>query len=397
MPGPQPLPRTPPGMVTGYRDPSGTVTGRVIADVSPKILMWEPNATPLCTFAGAVRGKRKATQYRYESFEKEPYPREATVSADATSGATSIVLSAGQGARFAKWYLLQNRRTRELVLVSSVSTDTLTVTRGAGGLSAAMVAGDTLEYLNSAYEDGSGLGTLKSTQETNVYNYTQIIRTPYGFTGRQEATEMYGGRDPMTERRSQAIEHKKHIEYMMFFGQRAALTGTNNFVQSMSGGLEYFIKTNVWDLGSAEPTERAMVEFLEFAMKYGDGGNQGGSEKKYLFCSRRWLTVINGWVKDRLEYRPIDKRIGFNAGFFDTPHGTIGLLPVNIFNGENAALAFLVDMNHVRYVYLQGRDTQLLDNRQAPDIDGSVEEYRSDVGVEVTLEASHGLIRGLPL
>jgi hypothetical protein len=42
---------------------------------------------------------------------------------------------------------------------------------------------------------------------------------------------------------------------------------------------------------------------------------------------------------------------------------------------------------------MQDRDTQVLENRQGPGIDGISEEIRSDVGCEVTLEASCALIK----
>ena len=394
-----PIPRTAPGMVTGFRDPSQMASGRVIADVSNRMLFWEPNATPLCTLTAAIRAKRKVHQYRYDWFEQEPYPRESTVSAASVAGSATVVVSAGQGSRIAKHYVLKNLRTMEEILVTGISTDTLTVDRAIGGVNSAdMAAGDTLLWLFTAYEDGSGAGTMKTVVDAGIYNFTQIIRTPFGFTGRQENTDYYAGSDVANTRRAMSIEHKKHIEFMMFFGQRHTRTGANGFVQSFSGGLEHFIQSNIWDLGGNPPTEDAAIEVMEYHMKYGEGGNlsRGGDATKMLFASPRWMTYINSWVKDRVQYRPVDKRIGLVAGYFDTAHGTIALMKAPMFVGALSEFAFLVDPNHIRYVYHQGRDTKLIDNIQANDVDGSEEEYRSDVGVEVGVEGAHAIWRGLP-
>ena len=50
------------------------------------------------------------------------------------------------------------------------------------------------------------------------------------------------------------------------------------------------------------------------------------------------------------------------------------------------------DVN-TRNVYMNERDTKLLENRQSPGIDGTSEEYLTDCGVQVELEASHAIIK----
>ena len=86
------------------------------------------------------------------------------------------------------------------------------------------------------------------------------------------------------------------------------MTGTH--IRSMSGGLEYFIKSNYWNLAGKRPTERAFVEFLEEAMRWGKGGRQNGSGVKWLFHSARWGTEIEFWAKDRLEMKTLEKVMG---------------------------------------------------------------------------------------
>ena len=57
--------------------------------------------------------------------------------------------------------------------------------------------------------------------------------------------------------------------------------------------------------------------------------------------------------------------------------------------------AFLLDLNHIRYVYMRGRDTKLYVDRQANDIDGKTNEYLSDCGVQVNFEHAHAALFGL--
>ena len=389
--------RTQPTMVTDERDYIQTTSQRIIADVKNKIVMWEPESAPLTVFTKRLGRTREVSQYSYDVLEKEPQPRLVTVSGAQTSVDTAIELVAGQGARVAKYYVLRNQRSNEVIWVSSLATDTLTVTRAIGGFADTMVDGDVLEIMGSAYEDGSSKGTLKSIKETRTYNLTQIIRTPFGFTGRQSVTGLYGGRDPMTERKVQAIEHRKSIEYFMFFGQRQDNTGPNNRKLSFMGGINFFLQSNIWNCGGNEPTERQFVEFLEYAMRWGDGGNVFGSGTKILFASPRWQTIIESYGRDKIRYEQGETTLGLKIGRYQSVHGEILIVRQPLFVGKDAQYAFLVDPNHVRYVHHVDRDTKLIENIQANDVDGFEEEYISDVSIEVEIEGAHARIEGIPV
>lgn len=387
--------RIAPTMVSGTRGPENQNTARVVVDMQDDILLYQPEATPLLTLTGRMRNKREAVNARYEWLEKDEFPRSLDVTAAADSDDTAISVVAGQEARVFTGAVVINLRTGENILVNATPTSGSlgTVVRGIGGGAADIVVGDKLLYAFNAYEDGAGLGALKSVQEFNEYNYTQIIRTPFGFTGRDLQTELYGGRDEMTETKWQAIEHKKSIEYAMGFGKRDSITGTH--VKTFTRGVDSFIVTNRWNVEGVALTERAFVDFLEVAMKWGKGGNQNGSGTKYLLCSSRWLTEINSWVNDRLRYKPIDESIGFSAMEYASPHGNIELLRWPLLDYFHPDRAFLLDMNHIRYVYMRGRDTKLYVDRQANDIDGKTNEYLTDCGVQVNFEHAHAALFGL--
>lgn len=390
-----PQPRTAPTLVSGTRGPENQNTARVVVDMEDEILLYQPEATPLLTLTGRMRKKREAVNARFEWLEKDEYPRSLEVTATADSDDTAISVVAGHDARVFTGAVVINLRTGENILVNATPTSGSlgTVVRGIGGGAADIVIGDRLLYAFNAYEDGAGLGTLKSIQEFNEYNYTQIIRTPFGFTGRDLQTELYGGRDEMTETKWQAIEHKKSIEYAMGFGKRELRTPSHQ--QTFTRGVDQWIVSNRWNVEGVTLTERAFVEFLEVGMKWGKGGNQNGSGTKYLLCSSRWLTEINGWVGDRLRYKPIDESIGFSAQEFNSPHGNVELIRWPLLDYYHPDRAFLLDFNHIRYVYMRGRDTKLYIDRQANDVDGKTNEYLSDCGVQVNFEHAHAALFGL--
>lgn len=386
--------RTAPTMITGQRGAEQLNTVRVKPDVADTILMYMPNANPLITLTGFLREKREAVNAQFQWLEKDEQPRTSTVATTIDDVTTTLAVATGTGVRFAANYLIQNLSTGEIMRVTGVTNDNLTVTRGIGGNAAPCTVGDKVLFVSTAFEDGAGIGTLKSIQEFNLYNYTQIHRTPFGFTGRDLETELFGGRDEKTETKAATIEHKKSIEQTFFFGKRSTATGTH--LITTSGGLQYFISTNAWNVSGTPLNKRTFDEFLEQGMKWGMGGNQSrGTGLKYLLCSSRWLTEINSFANDGLRYTVLDDKIGFAAETYQSPHGEVRLMRANVLDYNHRDYAFLLDPNHLKYTYHRGRDTKLLKDRQANDIDGVSNEFLSDVGLEVSFEQAHAVLSGI--
>lgn len=388
--------RTDPTIVAGSRGPEDHVSTRVKIDMKDKILWYAPEATPFLTLTGKVKGKRKAFNYKYEWLEKDQMPRRVVVAGTETAIDTTIAVDDGN--KIAARDVLLNTRTREVILVSSVLSNDLTVVRGIGNESATMAAGDDLIIIGNSYLDDAVSGTPKSITEFSKYNYCQIFRKPFSFTGRDLETELFGGNDKMTETKWQAIEHKRSIEYAMLFGKRdliAAVAGTSHQA-TFTGGLEEAIASNVWDVNGVTLNTRSFNEFLEEGLRWGRGGRlQGGAATKYLLCSSRWLTEINDWADQKLDYRVLDKSIGFAAMEYKSPHGKVMLVSSPLLDEWHPDYAFLVDFNHVDYVFLRNRDTKLLSGREENDRDGEKYEYFSDVGLQVEFEQSHALLKGL--
>lgn len=392
-----PVPRDAPTVVTGDRSFSNTLAGRQKVDMREEIILLQPSAAPLQTLSAKMRQKREVGNYRFDFLEKAALPRQLTVSGAQTSADTSIEVATGHGDRAAQNYVMRNTRTGEQVLVTASASDVLTVVRGIGSTAQAMNDGDVLYFTAAIYSEGSDSGAIKSTKEEGEYNYVETIRTPMGWTGRQMNAKLYGGSDVNTERKFQGIEHKKSMETRFYFGRRHTRTESNGQLRTFTGGLDYFVESNRWDLGGNQLTERAWKDFLEESLRYGNGGYQNGSGVKYLFGSSRWISAINDFVEDKIEYRPMDDVIGFSATEYKSPFGRVMFMHSPILDEMAPDMAFLVDLNHFRYVYFTGRDTHVEKDIQDPGVDGKEEEWISDVGVEITWESSHAILQGLPV
>jgi hypothetical protein len=386
-----PASRTAPSMISGSRGHEQLNAARVVVDMQDDILLFQPEATPLLTLTAKMRRKREAVNPLFEWLEKDEYPRTLEVTAVYDSDDTSISVTAGQEARVYANAVVQNVRTGELILVGATSSGSLSsLTRGIGGGQSNGEVGDKLLFVFNAIEDGADTPAQRSIQEFNLSNRTQIVRTAFGFTGRDLVVELYGGRDEMTETKWQSIEHKRSIEYLMFFGKKHLITGTHQ--QTFSDGLDNRIATNRWNISGTDFTEDAWVAFLEHGMKWGKGGNQNGKGTKYALMSSRWMSELNGIARDRLQYRVLDDQIGFSAMEYVSPHGRVMMLHSPLLDYYHPERCYLVDLNHGRYVYLRGRDTKLYYDRQGNGIDGRINEYISDVGSQWEFEHAHSAL-----
>lgn len=401
-------PRDEATVIDGLRDPSGMVSNRVKFDARDTLVLIEPQSSPFTTLTRAMRGTRVVGQYRYDVFEKDPLPHIVKVNGAQTSGDTTIEVD--DGTKVKKWQLLLNKRTGEVFRVTSISTNDLTVVRQYGGTGpAAMNDGDELVIMGEAREDGVGIGSYISTQERDVFNYTQIHGRGIAWSGRQMNTDMYGGRDPNTERKAQAIIFKQDIEMSAFMGVRDSKTGPNSRLITTSGGLKYFATKNVWNLGGNEPTRQQLMEWVEWMMREGDGGSTYGKGVKWLFCSDRMVTIFEKLAIDAVRYVDPLKgsrtgvgdnarklNVGLRVGMFTTSHGTIMLVKSPIFRKIGPDKSVLVDMEHVRQVTHRGRDMRLLKNQEANDEDLTAEQWFADIGWEITNADAHGWIVNAP-
>lgn len=396
MPDFAPNSRVDPTIIDNYRGPEDHVSNRVVVDMSDRVLLYMPEATPFLTVTGKIKGKRKAFNRKFEWLEKDYKPRKVTATAALDDTGVTLTVSAADGDKLAANDVIKNTRNGDIALVTAEAAGSVTIVRAIGGAGQEGNVGDDWIILGSSYPDNSTLGTMKSITEYPNYNYVQIFRTPFGFTGRDLVTELYGGSDKMTETKWQGVEHKRSIEYSLLYGRRHLIAAAAPVHErTFTGGLEWAINTNLWDVKGVQLTTRAFNEFLEEGLRWGRGGYLQGAGTKYLFCSARWLTEINSWAEQKLEYRVLDKSIGFAAMEYTSPFGRVMLLHAPLLDEYHPDQAFLVDINHVDYTYLRQRDTKLLTGREANDLDGEAYEYFSDVGLQVEFEQSHALLSGL--
>lgn len=408
VPGSEP-PRSP-SVVTGVQGVTNLVSGRIIAEIDEGIVFAEPKAAPLTTaLVLASKGMKKVSQRKFDWIEQDSANRSGDVAATLTAGITTIDVGTGQGSRFSAGDTIRIAETGELARVTSVSTDQLTVVRGVGNSNSgtATTAATTVTRIANASEEGADVGTLKAVQEVIPYNYTQNVRNPFGWTYRQAASSLYGMSNPEKVKKEKLVEHKKEIDRMIMFGRRDNLTGAGGQEITFSGGFDYFITTNVWDLGGTVPTQMQIVDWLSYVMQYGPNGSNSGEASKIAICSKKWITYFESLGIDKVTYQVDlgeafgESTLGFKVKMYSSSHGDIMLVPHPELNREFSDRMYIIDPDLIKLCYHQGGNgapdgrTKLREGLGANGVTAETAEYYSDLGLEFKLEYAHGVVKGL--
>lgn len=378
--------------VQGTRSTGDYGTGRRKYDHSDKLWLVDPDFAVLA-FLTRKLSKRATTDPEYRWFDKESPTRYDAVNYGTgyTAGATSVVVDTGT--LFRAGDVVKVLGTGEQMLVTAVSTNTLTVSRGWGSTAAGTLADDaSVVIIGNANEEGAAIRTSLSSQATKRTNYTQIFREPIDETGTATATEVYAGPQSIAQLRREHLQiHMRDIERSFFFGEpKEDTSGTEP--RRATGGAEYFISTNV--------TTESEVTETEFEGWIKDIFAKGG-DKKMGFASPLVASAINSWAVGKLQMYPKDKTYGIAISKYLSVHGELDFVVEKLFN-ENSTwngMCFALDMSRLSYRYLAGngvnRDTKLLKDRQTAGTDSVKDEYLSEVGFELATEAWHGLLDGV--
>jgi hypothetical protein len=376
-------------MVQGVRNTANITQAKRKIDMAETIALLQPEKTPLITLLKRIKQNSKpAINPRFSWLEDDLGARwDAVNQANETAVGTSVVVD--NGSYFTVGDIVKVPRTEEAMLVTGITTNTLTVTRGYGQTAAALlVDNDPLVIIGNANMEGSGTRTINTTNETEVYNFTQIFKLPFGVTNTENASEMYGGNDLSYQQMKKGIEHAVDMSRTFYFGERKEDT-SGNAPRRTTGGILSFMTENNYDAGGALTESEFDNNIAEVAFRY-------GSSEKLMLSSGRLLSVVNSWGKNKLQINVDAKKYGLNIMDYMTPFGVLHLAYDPLLEGAvYGGYGVVVDLENIKYRPLKGRDTQLETDIQANDEDQRKDQYITEAGIEVKLPKTHAVITGV--
>ena len=357
----------------------GVNSSRRVVDMRDKIFLLEPSAAPL-TLLLAKMGKQVAKNPKFEWIEDEAMPITDTVNGTfTTTTLTSILVD--NGSYFATNSTVQNPATGEVMRVTGVATNTLTVVRGYGSTAEAAIGdGATLIILGGNAAENADAEAARQVKVANKYNYTEIVRTVFGVSNTADKSDFYGGNALAYLHKTRGIDHAKSLELKLLWGERGETDNTTNIVRS-TGGLWDVISTNSKDMSSS--TTLAKID-TQSAIDF-----RYGSKQKALFVPRAVASALTQLGHQSLQIVPESKAFGLKITKMITTNGTYNIIPHDLFVSDYDEVAIVADLDHLVYRFLRDRDTKLRTNIQNPGKDGRVDEYLTEFGLERRLEKCH--------
>ncbi len=168
---------------------------------------------------------------------------------DATSSTTtSSVLVGGttvpvaDGTKFRAGMTLSPTGSDEIILVTAVSSNDLTVTRGFGGTTAvALTSGQVLTIDSVGREENSNVQNDGIFQPDPIENFFQTMDTAVEFSRRALATLQFSGTNDLTFQLSERIRQLTiQMNRALVRGRKASATIGGNAV-TYTGGLRYYL------------------------------------------------------------------------------------------------------------------------------------------------------------
>lgn len=361
---------------------------RVVVDMKDALGYLQPSANPLVVLTKKIN-TQSTHNYKYEWMANNVDVRWVAAGATATANAVTVVLKAGQGANVAVGDLLKLVKSGEVMKVTAVATDTLTVVRTIGGVggAVALAVDDAILIVGNASMQGSGAPSENIAGVTPYFNYTQIFKTAFSVTGTLNKTKLYGEAELARLRRNAGIRHAKSIEYAILFGQKSLdtsgaqpITTTEGIYTTLQGNPNNVTKAK------AAVTTADMMKFCENIFTY-------GSSERTCLCSPDILSWFadNATTKLQFVQSDMDKTFGLNITRYMTPHGVLNLILHPLLVTGYSGIMMALDMGDIAYRPLEGRDTVLKTNIQNNDEDGERDMYITEAGVQIELALKHGI------
>jgi hypothetical protein len=346
-------------------------------DVTDELLLLNPYQTPMTSLIGFGEA---VTQVENVWFEDEMYADETTASASALIDA--VTLAVADGSIFEAKHVI--KVGEELMLVTAVSGNNLTVTRSYAGTTAAAVAsGAKVEFQFVEGVEGADARKSRFKARTRKSNLTQIFDETISISGTAAATSQHGI-DNLYENEKQ----KKQLELALQL-EKAIINGVKyesaDGLTRQMGGLRNFIVTNVFT-GGAVSTEKLNDAFQ--AIFEAGGFATGGNYK--IIVGAKQKRAISNMDADKISIDRLDNGRGQVVDHFV---GDFGAAEILLNNNVGPDEVFVIDVNRLAIKPLQTRQfSHEYLGKKGDYFEGQiVGEYT----IELHQEKAHARLKGL--
>ena len=371
---------------------AGSTLPELAEDVADLIGIISPYETPLLDALGDPL--REAQSTHHEWFEDELLPNRDSVSDGSISDPlTEMDFDVANGGRFRVGDQIQIQGSEELMLLTSVNNDTISVTRGYAGTTAEnIVDGQVINILGNAALEGAAKPQARFTNRVRQGNYTQIFSSTVEVSGTDIAASQLGLADEMDYQKQQRLrELVRDMENTVINGGQPdnSPQGSASVRRSLSGIVQR-LSTNVMHTGdSGFPSGGDLDEQTINLMLRNIWENSNGNVDLIVvngFQKRK----INAFTADSRSYAPSDTKFANVVSIYESDFGVCRIVASRWIPQD--AVLFLYS-SRVNVLPLSGRSFHFKPMASSGDFECG--ELIGEYTLELKNEATHGLIRDL--
>ena len=371
---------------------AGATLPQIAEDVSDLISIISPFETPLLDVLGD--GMRAATSTHHEWLEDELLPNKDTINdSSITDPESDTQFDVAHGGRFRIGDQIQIEGSRELMLVTNIAGNTLTVVRGYAGTATAELANNqVVNILGNAALEGGDRPEARFTLRTRKGNWTQIFTAAVEVSGTDLAANQLGLADEMDYQKQERLrELLRDLENTVINGGMPTATPQGSaVVRRTMRGIVSHLQTNVFAVG----------------MSGFPSGNDLDEEKINAALRRIWenssgnvdLIVVGGYQKRRINaflqgvrgYTAKDTAYRDMVSVYESDFGVCRIVTTR-WMPKDAVL--LLDSSRISVMPLSGRSFHFKPLASTGDYECG--ELIGEYTLELRNEAAHGIIRGL--
>jgi len=347
--------------------------------VTDELLLLNPHQTPMISLVGFGES---VSQVERQWFEDEMYADETTLTAELTNSATTVAVA--DGSIFQAKHVI--KIGEELALVTAVTGNNLTVTRGYAGTTATTaVNGAKVEFQFVEGVEGADARKARFKSRKRVSNLTQIFDESISISGTAAATSEYGIDDLYEyEKQKKLLELALQLEKAVINGVK--YESADGKVRQM-GGIRQFIKSNVFDAAGASLTLNKLGD--AFQAIYEAGGFATGGNYKIIVGAKQ-KRAISAADSDKVSITRQDNGRGQVVDFFLSDFGAAEILLNNNLAPDEV---LIIDANRVAIKPLQTREfSHTFMGRTGDLITGQIV---GEFTLEFHQEKAHARIKGL--
>lgn len=371
---------------------AGSSLPEMAEDVADIIGIVSPFETPLLDHLGDPN--RLAMSTRHEWLEDALLPNTDAVNDSVFGDATTDTdFDVDNGNRFRVGDQIQVEGSAEVMFVTGIATDTLTVVRGYGGTTAeALADNQVIRILGNAALEGDDRPATRFTNRVRQANWTQIFTSSVEVSGTELAVNQIGLEDEMDFQKQERLrELVRDLENCVVNGvaPTADPEGSGTVRRTMNG-LIPMMSTNVFSPGMGGfPSDAALTETqLNQALR--SVWDQSSGNVDTIVVNGFQKRQINGFITSGRRYDSGETRFGDLVSVYESDYGVCRVVMSRWVPADSV---LLLDSSRVDVLALAGRSFHY--KPLASDGDKEVGQVIGEYTLEMRNENAHGLVTGL--